>query len=169
MGMGWSAAAAALFAVLGARGVDPRLVQAGYRPGDILAGRLAALAAVTLAMAVLFGVVIMVGSRPADPTRTLLSLALAGIVAITLGWAIAALVPRELEATLLLIGIVGLGPTAPGAVAPFLPFYAQLRLTDYDRPPGDIPTLTLHAVIYCAALALLALALWRQRVRLHYR
>ena len=39
IGMSWSVASAALFAVLAARRVDPRLVLAGYRPRDLLLGR----------------------------------------------------------------------------------------------------------------------------------
>jgi hypothetical protein len=66
-----SAAAAALFAVLGARRVDQRLVQAGYRPRDLVVGRLVAPLGISTLLAVLFGVVMTIGSRPARVGRTL--------------------------------------------------------------------------------------------------
>ena len=51
IGVAWSAGVAALFSVLGARRVDPRLVQAGLPRGAIVAGRLVALLSAALAVA----------------------------------------------------------------------------------------------------------------------
>jgi hypothetical protein len=90
-----SAAAAALFAVLGARRVDQRLVQAGYRPRDLVVGRLVAPLGIST---LLFGVVMTIGSRPARVGDVFLALLLTTVVSTPMGWLIAALVPRELEA-----------------------------------------------------------------------
>lgn len=166
LAMGWTTGAAALFAVLGSRHVDPRLVQAGYRPMEIVIGRAAVLLGLALLTATTFTVLIIIGSHPARLGDLILGLALGGLVAVTLGWTIAALVPHELEAILVLIGIVGISPTAPAAVGDYLPFYALLRFTDLQQPSPSTLPLTLHALAYTAALTLLALAAWHRRVRL---
>jgi hypothetical protein len=165
LAMGWTTGAAALFAVLGGRHVDPRLVQAGYRPLDILLGRLAVLLALALLIATTFAALIVVGSRPDRLGDLSLGLTLGGMVAVTLGWTIAVLIPHELEAILVLIGLVGISPTAPGAVGNYLPFYALLRFTDVEQPPPTALPLTLHALAYTAALTLLATFIWHRRVR----
>ncbi|MQY04813.1 hypothetical protein [Actinomadura macrotermitis] len=165
LAMGWTSGAAALFAVLGSRRVDPRLVQAGYRPLDILAGRIAVLLGLALLTATAFVLLILVGSHPDRIGDLLLGLGFGGLVAVTLGWAVAALVPHELEATLVLIGLAGIAPTAPGAVGRYLPFYPLLRFTDVTLPPPAALPLVLHALAYTAALLTVALLLWRRHVR----
>ncbi|KAB2388439.1 hypothetical protein [Actinomadura montaniterrae] len=166
LAMGWTSGAAALFAVLGARRADPRLVQAGYRPVDLAIGRLAVLLGVALAVAAAFGVLIVACSRPDRLRDLFLGLVLGGLVSVMLGWAIAVLVPHELEATLLLIGFAGIAPTAPGSLGDYLPFYALLRFTDVTRPsPAALP-LVLHALAYAIGLAAVALLVWHRRVRL---
>src|SRR4029453_10518177 len=74
LGMAWSAAAAPLFAVLGARQGDPRLGETGSRPRDIVAGRLVSLLSIAAAMATLFGVIMVVGSHPHHPGDVFLAL-----------------------------------------------------------------------------------------------
>lgn len=136
LGMAWSSATAPLFAVLGARHADQRLVLAGYRPRDIVVGRLVALLSIATLLALLFGVVMVIGSRPARPGDVFLALLLTAVVSTPTGWLTAALVPRELEGTLLLIGLVGLQISIPtGAPDWAVPYWAPLRLTDYERSP----------------------------------
>ncbi|TYK43941.1 hypothetical protein [Actinomadura decatromicini] len=166
LAMGWTSGAAALFAVLGGRRVDPRLVQAGYRAADILAGRFAVLLGLALAIAAAFGALILVCSRPDRPGRLFLGLALGGLVAVALGWALAAVLPHELEATLVLIGVAGISPTAPGAVAACLPFHALLRFTDVTVPPPAALPLVVHGTAYACGLTAVALVTWHRRVRL---
>lgn len=168
LAMGWTSGAAALFAVLGSRRVDPRLVRAGYRPVDILVGRIVVLAGLALATAAAFLVLIVVFSRPHRLADLVLGLVLGGLVSVTLGWAIAALVPHELEATLVLIGLAGIAPTAPGPVGDFLPFHPLLRFTDVTVPPPAALPLVLEAVGYAAALTGFALLLWRRHVRVFH-
>ncbi|MFC4054065.1 hypothetical protein ACFOY4_30600 [Actinomadura syzygii] len=166
LAMGWTSGAAALFAVLGGRRVDPRLVQAGYRAVDILAGRFAVMLGLALAIAAAFGALILVCSRPDRPGRLFLGLALGGLVAVALGWALAALLPHELEATLVLIGVAGISPTVPGALAPYLPFHALLRFTDVTVPPPAALPLVIHGIAYACGLTAIALVTWHRRVRL---
>ncbi|MBO2446415.1 hypothetical protein J4573_04895 [Actinomadura barringtoniae] len=163
---GWTSGAAALFAVLGSRRIDPRLVQAGYRPRDLLLGRLAVLLGLALATATAFTLLILVFSWPHNLLNVLLGLGLGAVVAVTLGWVVAVLVPHELEAVLILIGIAGISPTAPGPVGEWLPFYALLRFTDETRPDPVAWPLVLHAIAYALVLGGAATLLWRRRVRL---
>jgi hypothetical protein len=165
LAMGWTSGAAALFAVLGSRRVDPRLVQAGYRPLDLVVGRIAVLAGLALAIAAAFLALIVVFSGPHRMGDLVLGLVLGGLVSVALGWAIAALIPHELEATLVLIGLAGIAPTAPGAIGEVLPFYPLLRFTDMTVPPPAALPLTLDALGYAVALAGFALLLWRRHVR----
>ena len=167
MGIGWGAGAASLFAFLGARRVDARLVQAGYRPREIVLGRVATLLGISMTLAGLFGALVVATDWPDRPGIAVLSMVLAAVVGVPLGWTVAAIVPRELEGFLLLIGVIGiessLPASAPGAV---MPLWAALRLMDPDQPAigGLVPT--LQALVYAAALGAVALYLWSRRVRL---
>ena len=168
LGMAWSAAAAPLFAVLGARNVDQRLVQNGYRPSDIVKGRLTALLSISTVMALLFGVIMVAGSRPPRPADLFLALLLTTLISTSVGWLIAALVPRELEGTLVLIALVGLQISIPvGGPDWLVPYWAPLRLTDYTRPPIDPLLPTLHAIGWSVLIGVIAIAIWRRRVVIH--
>ena len=167
LGMAWSTATAPLFAVLGARHVDQRLVLAGYRPRDIVLGRLIALLNIATLLALLFGVVMVIGSRPTRPGDVFLALLLTAVVSTPIGWLTAALVPRELEGTLLLIALVGLQISIPVGEAEWLvPYWAPLRLTDYERSPIGALWPTLQALTWGVVIGVVAIALWRRRVRL---
>jgi len=166
LGVGWCIGTIALFTVLGARTVDARLVLAGYHPRDVLVGRLTPLLVTALALAAFFTAVMVLGSRPARPATVALAIVLTAVVAIGVGLVVAALVPRELEGTLLLIAVVGIQVGIPGTVDRFMPLYAPLRLTDPDRPAAHTGLLTLHATGYALLLAALAAALWYRRIRL---
>jgi hypothetical protein len=165
--MAWSAAAAPLFAFLGARAVDQRLVQAGYRQRDIVVGRLLALLAICSIMAVALGIIMIVGSRPDGIRDVFLALALTVLVSTSVGWLTSSIVPRELEGTLLLIGVVGLQISIPvsGRADLVIPYYGPLRLTDNDRTPVGPLGPTAFSVVWAAFIAVVALALWRRRVR----
>jgi hypothetical protein len=166
LAMAWSAAAAPLFAFVGARDVDQRLIQAGYQARDIVVGRLLALIGLSTTIALVLGIVMVIGSRPDRPGDVFLALALATLVSTAVGWLTAAVIPRELEGTLLLIGIVGLQVSIPvsGAANLFIPYYAPLRLTDHERGPVGPLAPTAHAVVWAVVIALVALVLWRRHV-----
>ena len=164
LAMAWSAAAASLFAFVGARHVDQRMVLTGHRPRDIVLGRLLALLALTGTVALVVGVVMVAGSRPERPGDVFLALALTTLVSTSVGWLTAAVVPRELEGTLLLIGLVGLQVSIPvsGAVDIAIPYYGPLRLTDYDQSPIGPEGPIFHSLTWSLLIALAALTLWRR-------
>jgi hypothetical protein len=165
LGIAWSGAVVPLFAVLGARQIDQRLVQAGYRPRDIVAGRLIALLGITTLMALCFGVVMTVGSRPERVGDVILALVLTVAVSAPIGWLTAAMVPRELEGTLLLIGLVGLQISIPVGGPEWILFYwAPLRLTDYERAPIGPLWPILQALAWSIVIAIVAITVWRRRV-----
>jgi hypothetical protein len=63
IGMAWSVAGAALFSMLAARRIDPRLVLSGYRPHELLLGRLLLLEAFALALLFAFTALIRTNER----------------------------------------------------------------------------------------------------------
>lgn len=166
LAMAWSAAAAPLFAFVSARHADQRLVHAGHRPRDIVLGRLLALVTLSTTLALVVGVVMVLGSRPERTGDVFLALALTTLVSTAVGWLTAAVIPRELEGTLLLIGIVGLQVSIPvsGSADLAIPYYGPLRLTDYDRSPVGPAGPTLHSLAWSLLIGLVALALWRRHV-----
>ena len=91
---------------------------------------------------------------------------LTGLVAVPLGLALGALLPRELEAVLILIGIVGIQITASPdtTIASLLPFHAARQLLDaaVATPTPFWPQLAVTA-IYSTALLGNAWAAWRRR------
>lgn len=167
IGVAWSAGAAALFAVLGGRKVDPRLVQAGLGRPAIVAGRLVALGVAATALALGFAALALTIGDPARPVVVVASMLLAGLVAVPLGWLAAALIPRELEACLLLIGLIGIETSLPSStVANLLPLYGPLHLTDPDIAPAPVAPDVAQTLAVTAVLAAVAIALWARRVRL---
>ena len=103
----FSAGGAAIFSMLSARAADQRLVLAGYQPAVLVLGRLLVLELAGLATATITSAVMIVGTGPGRPSEVLAGVLLTGAVAVPLSLALGALVPRELEAVLVLIGIVG--------------------------------------------------------------
>lgn len=168
IGMSWSVAGAALFAVLAARRVDPRLVLAGFHPGELLLGRLLLLQGLALALVAAFSALIVAVSRPANPGMLVLGVALAAMVDVPLGLAVAALLPRELEGTLAIIGVVGIEMSLPtGAMlAPFLPLYGPIRLLEVaSGMDASVGTALLHGLGSALLLFAVAVLLWTRRVR----
>jgi hypothetical protein len=103
----FSISGAGIFAILAGRPIDQRLVLAGYRPAELVAGRLAFLTVLSLPILAGTSALMLTVSHPAHPAELVAAVALLGLDAVPLGLAIATLLPRELEATLVLIGIVG--------------------------------------------------------------
>ena len=168
IGMGWSTAGAALFSVLAARHSDPRLVLAGYRPGELLLGRLVLLEALALALLVVVAALVVAASRPPHTGSLLAGLALCAWIGVPLGLAAAALLPRELEGTLAIVGVVGVNMSVPpdAALAPALPFYGAAsflhRAAGAAEAGGDA---LVHTLGYTAVLLAVAIVFWARRVR----
>lgn len=130
-GLGWAISIITLFQALSMRAISPRLRLAGFSALDEFLGRILCSA--------LFGIVLSVGLwlyiRTDENVRDQSSLAIAFafslLGATALGLASAAIIGREMEATLFLVGVVGLQfPIDPwGSLAKFLPLYASERFS----------------------------------------
>ena len=168
LGMAWSVAGAALFAVLAARRVDPRLVQAGFRPWELLLGRLLLFESLALVMMAGFSALAIPLSEPDRPAVLLLAVALETVVAVPLGLVVATLLPRELEGTLVIIGIVGIemGVPSTSALASVLPLYGPLKLIEAALGSADaLAPAVVHTAVYSVSLFVIATAVWTRRVR----
>jgi hypothetical protein len=106
--MGWGIAIAALFAMLGSRRIDPRLALSGFRPRELLFGRLLLLDGIAAILVAVFSIMLAFGSHPAHLGLLVLGVALIAWVAVPLGLAIGTLIPRELGGTLAIVGVVGI-------------------------------------------------------------
>lgn len=173
IGVCWAVAAAGMFGILGWRRSDPRLALAGARSREGLVGRLLVLVAVALGLVALFAPQILTRSADliADPAVFALGLTLMALVSVPLGLAVGALVPRELEGTLVLVGVVGIETSIPHdtGLAAALPLWGPLEVMQIGagRIDGPITAGVAHAAL--SALLLLAAAawLWRRRIRIH--
>jgi len=162
----FSTGGAAIFSMLPARAADQRLILAGYRPAVLIAGRLIVLEAASLAISLVTAAVMTAGTRPAHPGDVFAGVILTGLAAVPLGLALGALLSRELEAVLVLIGIVGIQVTAmpDTIIARLLPFHGASQLLDaaVAAPAAFWPKLAATAG-YSAALLGIAWAAWRRR------
>jgi hypothetical protein len=168
-GMAWAVAGGALFLSLASRRIDARLVLAGYRPLEVLAGRLLLLEGLALVLVVLFSALMVGMSAPPEPGALVLAVGLSGLVAVPLGLAVASVFPRELEGALTLIAVVGIemGVTVDSGLAPFLPLWGPLQLVEVARGAAEGLTLpTLHALASTVALLVISATLWWRRVRI---
>jgi hypothetical protein len=128
--MAFSLAGASIFAALTARAVDQRLTLAGYRPIELLIGRLILLEAFGVAVAALFSAVMVIGSNPAHPWILAGGVELVAVTSVPFGLAVGALAPHELEGVLIMIGVVGiqLSLDSTQTVAKALPFWGAQRV-----------------------------------------
>ena len=170
--MAFSMAGAAIFSVLSSRAVDQRLTLAGLRPREILAGRLLFLVVLSLPVVAGSSMLMALVSHPPRPWALGLAVELVAVVAIPFGLGVGALLPRELEATLVLIGVVGiqLSLDVSEGLSKVLPFYGPERLLDASLG-GDYPVGAAVAVSLLYAAVLLAASFFvmarRIRVRRH--
>jgi len=130
VGMAFAVSGAALFSILSSREVDQRLVLMGYRPVELLLGRLVFLGPLGLAIGGGFSALMAIVSGPAHPWVMALGVAAVAIQSVAFGLAVGAVVPLELEGTLVLIGVIGvqLAVELRSVVSKVLPFYGPRRL-----------------------------------------
>ena len=143
------------------------LVLSGYRPIELLLGRLLFLGPFGLLIAAGFSTLMWAISHPTRPWILVFGVAMVALVAVPFGLAVGAAVPTELEGTLVLIGVVGMQlATTSGAIASkLLPFYGARRLIDSSsHPNGPIAWPSLLTVAYALGLLVLARVLVSQRV-----
>ena len=167
--MAFSMAGAAIFSVLAARAGDHRLVLAGFRPGELLAGRLIFLEGLSVPIVAGSSALMVVGSNPPRPWILVLAVAMVALVAVPFGLAVAALLPRELEATLVLIGVVGiqLSLDASAGLSKALPFYGPRQLLYVSLGNGyPILAATEMSLVYAAVLFAVSLYVMGRRIRI---
>ncbi|HUH06979.1 MAG TPA: hypothetical protein VML96_04130 [Egibacteraceae bacterium] len=173
IGVSWAVAAAGVFGILGWRRADPRLALAGAPAHQALLGRLLLLLGLGLGLVALFAPQILWRSAALidEPATLVGALALMAIVSVPLGLAIGSLVPRELEGTLVLIGIVGVSMSVPPdtAVARSLPLWGPIEILQISAGLSDGPAApgAVHALASALILLCIASWSWRRRVRVH--
>lgn len=158
VGMAFAVAGASLFSELSSAEVDQRLVLGGYRPFELLLGRLLFLGPLALLIAGGFTALMVAVSHPANGWLVLLGVAAVAMVSVPFGLAVGAGVARELEGTLVLIGVVGIQlAVAPDSmVAKLLPFYGPRRLIEAGVSGGPVVGPLLLSIAYAVGLLLLA-------------
>ncbi|MGI9008022.1 MAG: hypothetical protein ACR2FU_17815 [Streptosporangiaceae bacterium] len=162
IGVAWAVAGGAFFLALSARRIDQRLLLAGYRPAELVLGRLMFLQAFALIIAAGYSVLFAARSTAAAGPL-ILAVAVTALIGVPLGLALAALLPRELEGTLALIGVIGVQTSLPPtlAIAPALPFHGPIKLIQVSwASQGAILPYFLHGLLAATLLLLLAMVLW---------
>lgn len=169
IGIAWSIASVSMFSILSAREIEPRLILAGFRATELLLGRLLLFGSFGLLVVGSFGVVMEIISEPPQLPAFWLGLGLVVLIAVPLGLAIGAVVPRELEGTLVVIGVIGVEMSLPrGAlVAPLLPLYGptQLARVATGEETGPLLPSLVHGIAYALLLLLVAIVFWTWRTR----
>jgi hypothetical protein len=172
LGLSWAIAGASLFTALGARGVDQRLVFDGYRPIELLGARLLLLDAAGVVLSALFATLLILDSGTPDLGVLVVALVLVALVAVPLGLVLAVLVPHELEATLLLIGLIGIEMILPseGSIVGGLPLGGPQELLDRaagKAHPVAVVTAVGRSALWIVALTIVGALIWRWRTRVH--
>lgn len=166
IGVAWTIAGGAFFLGLSSRRVDERLTLLSYRPSELAAGRLLFLAALASVVVGLYSA-FLAALSDADTGPLALAVGTTGVVAIALGLALAALLPRELEGTLALIAVVGVQASLPHdvAIGTALPFHGATQLVGVAwTSTGAILPHLLHAGVATGGLLLVFLVLWSRRL-----
>jgi hypothetical protein len=166
VGMAFAAGGASLFCVLSSRNADQRLVLSGYRPFEMMLGRVLFLGPLALVIAGGFSAVMAVGSHPTRPWVMALGVAVVALQSVPFGLAVGSAVPHELEGTLVLIGVVGiqLATRVDTVVSQALPFYGPRELLEASLTrSGAIAQPLLATFLYGMALLIAArLFVWRR-------
>jgi hypothetical protein len=111
--------------------------------------------------------VMVVGSQPTRPWLTFLGVEAVALLSIPFGLAVGAAVPRELEGTLVLIGVIGmeLAVAPDSAVAKVLPFYGPQQLISSSlSSQGPLVGPLLLSALYGLGLLFLARLFVARRV-----
>jgi hypothetical protein len=169
IGLAWAASTLALFAALGARAGEPRLVVAGWSPLDLVGGRVTALLAIALVMAVGYLTVVAVDEQVDDVAGVALMLGVTAGTAVALGTALGALATRELEGALALFIVAGLQFMAdpPTLLAHLLPFWSTRELGTHAVDGADAASLEAaltHAAVTVLVCVLVTVAATARRL-----
>lgn len=170
LGLGWALSTAALFTGSASRKIEPRLRLSGYSPWHLYVGRLAALWTVGIVLSAPYFLLIRFDQDDVRYGAIALIMGFTVLVAAPFGLALSALLPRELEGTLVLLVVVGLQMILDpgGTAARFLPFWFSREIGTYAIDHTDVAYLErglLHAAIVGLALTLVVAAASTIRLR----
>jgi hypothetical protein len=160
IGIGWAVSTAALFSTIGARSIEPRLRQAGYRTRDLYLGRLGGLWTLGVLLAAPFLLLVRVDTAGLRYGAIWLAMLCCIAIAAPLGMLVGYLLPREMEGTLLLLTAVALQMIIDPAtaIAKVTPFWSSREIGTYavDHMGTDY---LVRGGIHGAVATLLMLAL----------
>lgn len=174
MGVAWALAAAALFSVVGSGARDRRLVLAGFRPWEIMTARLLILLLIAVPVSLLPVAVIAGFSTLTPPNIGLVWVGsfFAAAVGAAIGLIVGSLLPRQLEGTILLIGIIGVEVSIPFSVTfrHYLPLFGPHALFLAGRFTSEPIVLVpvLRSLAWAAGYSAFAIFLWTRRVRIFH-
>ncbi|SBT53814.1 ABC transporter permease [Micromonospora narathiwatensis] len=170
LGISWAVSTAALFATGAARELEPRLRLAGYRPHHLYLGRMLGLWALGVAIAVPFFALVAVDGSDLRYGGVAAAMLCAVAVAAPFGMLIGAVLPRELEGTLLLLTVVAvqmlIDPAGSGAR--LTPFWSSREIATWavdHTDDGYLARGLLHAVAVTAVLVLAVAGVSTARLR----
>ncbi|MGX7675938.1 ABC transporter permease [Plantactinospora sp. DSM 117369] len=172
LGLSWALSTAALFAGSAARGIEPRLRLSGYRAHHLHLGRLLALWTVGAVLSVPYFLLVRFDQDDVRYGAIALIMALTVATAVPFGLALSAVLPRELEGTLVLLIVVGLQMVMDPAdtAARALPFWFSREIGTYAIDHTDSGYLArglVHGV--ALTLALTAVVATASGIRLRQR
>jgi hypothetical protein len=126
VGFGWSIAIMSLFSTQSLRAIAPRLALLGFRPVEIVAGRVLCIAGYGAAIGTLLFLFLQADEVVRSPSHLAVALGFAVVGSGTAGLAVGAVSDRQTETMLFLIGLVSLTLVAPSAstFAELLPMFA---------------------------------------------
>lgn len=155
--------------IVSAKQADQRLVKTGFPLGTLLLTRLATVAALGGAVAIMSYAVLGRSVAISSPALAFASLLLAGVVYGLFGVLVGAVMPNELSGSLVLVfaididGFLGVGLQNPPAFAEYFPLHYPNRLFESSVLDGTVAVADVTgAATYAVVLAVLVvLAFWR--------
>jgi ABC-2 type transporter len=175
--MAFSVAGPAIFVLLTGRPIDSRLTLSGFKPAELVLGRLLLLNTLGLGVISIFATLVITQSHPEKPFYVLLGTILVAFIAVPLGLCLASLMPGDLEATLLMVGVVGIQVALkePAPLSKFLPFHGprQLLLGSGGKVLNGVPlnvdvtTAIIHGTVMSILFFVLATFAVSRRSRIH--
>lgn len=163
IGIGWAVATLSLFTFIAARDLDRRLVVAGASPSSLFVGRLAAVLAVGLGLAVIyFGVVALTLDDLPRMGAVLLLLVVTVLIGAPLGAMVSLVIVRELEGALALLALmaVQLLVDPDSSYAGFMPLWSTRELTGYALDAPTANSLLDGLGHFAVTMVLCSLAAW---------
>lgn len=160
VGFGWSIAIISLFSTQSLRPITPRLALLGYRPVELVSGRVLSVACYGTVIGTLLFLFLQADDVVRSPSHLALSLGFAVVASSAAGLAVGAISDRQTETMLFLIGLVSLTLVAPSdsAIAEMLPMFATdeyaWAAVDGALQPGHQPWIATALV--STALGLVA-------------